>query len=237
MKKYIPNTITSINLLCGVLGVIFALSGRFDLAFYLMLGACVADFLDGLAARALGAYSDMGKELDSLSDLVSFGVLPSVMMVRMMQLSTFSNSFFCYIPVVLAVFSGLRLAKFNVDERQHESFIGLPTPASALLVGSLCYFMAHNVDTFLAAWGAGYVFLPVLSVVLSLLLVCELPMFSLKFKRNEQRVVVLKRLSMLVNILLIIVIVACLGLNWSLVVLLSMVVYVLMNIAFAIAGI
>ena len=80
IKKYIPNAITSMNLVCGIIGVIFAFKARFDLAFYMMIAAAVFDFMDGLAARALGAYSDMGKELDSLCDMVSFGVLPSVML-------------------------------------------------------------------------------------------------------------------------------------------------------------
>ena len=135
--------ITSLGLACGVVGVVFALEGRIWLAFPLMLAASVFDFCDGLAARALDAYSDLGKELDSLSDMVSFGVLPAVMLYNLMKTCTFSSSAWCLVPLLLAVFSGLRLAKFNVDPRQHRSFVGLPTPVAALLCGSLCSLRAR----------------------------------------------------------------------------------------------
>ena len=166
------------NLLCGIIGVVFAFKGRPDIAFLLMLGAALADFLDGFAARALDAYSDMGKELDSLSDLVSFGVLPSVMLYNCSRVCMFGESWLCWVPLVIALASGLRLAKFNVDERQTSGFLGLPTPACAMLCGSLCYFVAVQPGTFLAAWCAGPVFIPVFSLCMAALLVCEIPMFS-----------------------------------------------------------
>lgn len=233
LTKYIPNTITSMNLLCGTVGVIFTFSGNIRVAFLLMLAAALFDFCDGLAARALHAYSDMGKELDSLSDMVSFGVLPACMLYTTMKICTFSVNIWCYVPVALAVFSGLRLAKFNVDPRQSESFIGLPTPASAMICGSLCYYIAHSPDSFLAVWASGYVMMPVLSVVLSALLVCELPMFSMKIKKGASRSDTIKRISFLVNIAVIGAIVALLHINWSMVVLLGFIVYILMNFAFA----
>ena len=113
--KYIPNTITSMNLLCGVLGVIATFSGRLDAAFCLMLAAAVCDFLDGFSARLLKAYSDIGKELDSLSDMISFGVLPSLMMYSLVNQMN-PGSWLRFAPLAVAVFSGLRLAKFNVVE-------------------------------------------------------------------------------------------------------------------------
>lgn len=234
VTRYIPDTITSMNLLSGTLGVIFTLSGRIDVAFLLMLAASVFDFCDGLAARALDAYSNMGKELDSLSDMVSFGVLPSLMLYQTMRVCTFSDSWICFIPLVLAVFSGLRLAKFNVDERQHDSFLGLPTPSAAMICGSLCYFIAHDQNTFLAAWAAGYLFIPLLAVILSVLLVTEIPMFSLKISKGQKSdgVTSRKRIAFLVNVAVIAAIVASLGLNWSLGVLLTFVVYTLMNVAY-----
>jgi len=226
--------ITLMNLLAGALGVIFAFKGDFRSAFYLMLAAAVFDFCDGLAARALNAYSDLGKELDSLSDLVSFGVLPSMMLVQSMRIYTFSDAIWCYIPLVLVLASGLRLARFNVDDRQHEHFIGLATPASALICGSLCYFMTATTDTFLAAWAADYVFLPVMAAVLSALMLCNIPMFSFKLKKGTDGVTIRKRVAFLVNVGIVIAMVAVLGLNWSLAVLLSFIVYVLMNLVFAI---
>lgn len=135
VKKHIPNAITSMNLLSGVLGVIAALEGHVETGFLLMLAAGGFDFLDGFAARLLRVTSEIGKELDSLSDLLSFGVLPAVMMYEVMAMGGIGWPRF--LVLVLPVFSGLRLAKFNTDSRQSSSFIGLPTPAAALLSGSL----------------------------------------------------------------------------------------------------
>ena len=152
IRKNIPNTITSMNLLCGVLGILSCLKGDVPTAFYLMLAASVFDFCDGLAARVLHAYSPMGKELDSLSDMVSFGVLPSVMLVCFAEhsflggldlafnVSPFIHWLVVLSPVLVAVFSGLRLAKFNTDERQSENFIGLATPAGAIFLAALVCF-------------------------------------------------------------------------------------------------
>lgn len=234
--KYIPDAITSMNLLCGTLGVIAAFQARVDIAFYLMLAAALFDFCDGLAARALDAYSDFGKELDSLSDLVSFGVLPAVMMVCNMKTFTFSDSWICYIPVLLAVFSGLRLAKFNLDPRQHDSFIGLPTPACAMLCGSLCCFTAMEPSSILATWAGGYCLMPTLTIVMCFLLVCEIPMFSIKFGKGttKARILTIKRVSFLVEIGLAIALVALLHVNWTLAVTLGFTIYILKNIIYAI---
>ena len=232
-KRHIPNTITLMNLLCGVLGVIVALEGRLDQAFCLMLAGAVCDFCDGLAARALKTVSPTGKELDSLSDVVTFGVLPSVMLYELMRICTFSSSPWCYVPLLIAVSSALRLARFNLDERQHSSFLGLPTPACAIICGSLCYFVAHDMQTFLTTWSSGFVFIPLLTVVLCVLLVSEVPMFSMKFSAQDDRLTKRKRIIFAVNVLLVVAIVASLRLNWSLAVLLTFLVYILMNLAFA----
>ena len=234
MKKYIPDCITSMNLACGIIGVVFAFKGRPDIAFILMLAAAAADFLDGLAARALGAYSDLGKELDSLSDLVSFGVLPSVMLYNLSRTCMFGESWICWIPLAIALASGIRLAKFNVDTRQTDSFLGLPTPACAMLVGSLCYYVAADPACFLAEWCAGPVFIPVLSVCLCALLVSEVPMFSLKFHRDDPSVVKGKRMAFAAIVLAAILVCAICGLNWSLIILLSLVLYVVKNLVYSI---
>ena len=232
-KHHIPNAITSMNLLCGVLGVIATLEGRLEWAFYLMLAGAVFDFCDGLAARALKVVSSTGKELDSLSDVVTFGVLPSVMLYELMRVCTFSNSIWCYVPLLIAVFSALRLAKFNLDERQHSNFLGLPTPASAMICGSLCYFIAHDMQTFLATWASGFVFIPLLALVLCVLLVSEVPMFSMKFSREDDSLMKRKRILFAVNVLLVVAIVVSLHLNWSLIILLVFLVYILMNLGLA----
>lgn len=237
IKKYIPDAITSMNLVCGIIGVVFAFKGRFDLAFPLMLLAAVFDFCDGFAARALGAYSDFGKELDSLCDLVSFGVLPSVMLYSLMKVCMFGENWLCWIPLVIALFSALRLAKFNIDERQHSSFLGLPTPACAMLCGALCYYVANDPTCLLATWAAGPVFIPVVSVVLSALLVCEIPMFSLKMHRDDPSALRIKRLAMGVLVAAAVLVAVLCHLNWSFVVLVTFVVYILKNIVYRIFGI
>ena len=179
LTKYIPNTITSTSVLCGTVGVVFALQGRPDYAFVLMLIAAVCDFCDGLAARLLHAYSPMGKELDSLADMVSFGVLPALMLVQTMQMHG-NTSLVSYIPLFLAIMSALRLAKFNVDDRQTTDFLGVATPTSAIICGALCSHISLTTDSWLQGWAGSPWFLPVLAVVLGLLLVSEIPMFGMK---------------------------------------------------------
>ncbi len=233
LKKYIPDFITSMNVVCGIIGVVFAFKGRFEYAFYLMLAAAVFDFLDGLSARLLGAYSDMGKELDSLCDLVSFGVLPSVMLYKLMCTQMFAESVFCWIPLVMTVAGALRLAKFNVDKRQSDSFLGLPVPASALLCGSLCYFICHTPAGFLSDWAAGPLFLPLLSVGLSVLMVSEIPMFSLKFHKGDTRTLKIKRLTLAFIAAVAAVGCLCWSLNWSLAIVVTLSCYVLKNVIYS----
>ena len=228
--KHIPNTITSMNLLCGVLGVIASLNGRLELAFTLMILAAVFDFCDGLAARLLKAYSEIGKELDSLADDVSFGVLPAVMLY---QISGTDILILKYLPLVLAAFSALRLAKFNLDERQHDSFIGLPTPASAMICGSLATLVTVRPDCFLARWCGGPVFIPVLALVLCYLLVSEIPMFSMKFGGGKKapRLEVAKRIAFLVIVSLSVIIALVERSHWSFIFLTSFLGYILVNLA------
>lgn len=232
IRKHIPDTITSMNLLCGVMGVIFTLKGRPDIGFLLMIGGAVFDFFDGLAARLLKASSGIGKELDSLADIVSFGVLPSVMLFG---LGGSSVTVLKYIPLVLAVFSALRLAKFNLDERQHEGFIGLPTPAAAMICGSLAYYVNNVPGSCLASWCNGPVFVPVLAIVLCALLVCELPMFSMKFGGGNKagRTDNIKRLIFIAVAIISVIAVAVTGTNWSVAVFAAFIGYIVINLVFA----
>ena len=226
LTKHIPNTITSMNALSGTIGVVFALQGHPEYGFICMLAAAVFDFCDGLAARLLGAYSPMGKELDSLADMVSFGVLPSVMLIGTMQLKGV-DSWTEVVPVFLAVMSALRLAKFNVDERQSTDFIGVATPTAAMICGSLCYFSLHSklLDSLVGSlW-----FLPAVAVVLGLLLVSEIPMFGMKVAKGH-RLLDAKRIVFLCAIVLIIACTAAFRLNWSLAVLGVFVFYILENL-------
>lgn len=231
LKKHVADTITSMNLLCGVVGVIFTLQGRPDIGFTLMILGAVFDFLDGFAARMLKASSGIGKELDSLADLVTFGVLPSVMLFKA---GSCPVAVVRYIPLILAAFSAVRLAKFNLDERQSDSFLGLPTPASAMVCGSLACYVHAAPGTILASWCAGPVFLPLLAVILSVLLVSEIPMFSMKFgggKKASRREWV-KRLVFLVLVAAAVILTVAAGLHWSVIFLTAFAGYILINLAF-----
>ena len=185
LKKHIPNMITSMNLLSGAMGVIFTLQHRPDIAFACMIAAAVFDFCDGLAARLLGAYSDIGKELDSLCDMVSFGLLPALMLVETMQ-RLGGPSWISYVPLFLAVMSAFRLAKFNIDERQGTDFLGVATPTAAMICGALCCYAFVTPGSLLAAWAEAPSFLPTLSVLLGVLLVSEIPMFGMKVKPGHK---------------------------------------------------
>ena len=231
IRKAIPNGITSMNLLCGAMGVIFAFNGRPDAAFCMMLAAAVFDFLDGLVARALEAYSDIGKELDSLCDVVSFGVLPALMLHRTMVSLSGAGIFSC-LPLVLAVFSALRLAKFNVDERQHASFLGLPTPAAAMICGALCCFVYMEPASAPARWCATVWVLPLLACVLSFLLISEIPMFAMKFGKGivADRRTRARRIAFLAIALAGACLAAALGLHWSLAVLVAFLGYIVVNL-------
>lgn len=227
--KHIPNTITSLNLLCGVLGVIVSLGGRLECGFILMICAAAFDFCDGLAARLLKAYSEIGKELDSLADDVSFGVLPAVMLYQVCGTDILVLK--C-LPLLLAAFSALRLAKFNLDERQHDSFIGLPTPASAMVCGSLATLVTVMPDSFLARWCDGPVFVPALALALCILLVSEIPMFSMKFGGGKKAsgFEVSKRAAFLAIVLLSAVIALLGRFHWSSVFLAAFLGYILVNL-------
>lgn len=175
LSSYIPNIITCCNLTAGSLAVIMALRGTFEQAAILILIAAACDFLDGLSARLLHAYSDMGKELDSLSDLISFGLAPGLMVYTLLNdylLLPYGNlEYLAYVALLIPIAGGIRLAKFNVDDRQTASFIGLPIPANALFWIGVCF--ADTRD-----WHPAIIL--ALIVLFSYLMVSNLPMFSLK---------------------------------------------------------
>lgn len=199
IKKYIPNTVTLLNLLCGTLAVIFGLKGWQLFSIYLILFAAIFDFLDGFLARLLKAYSPIGKELDSLADLVSFGLAPSILIYYRYngflesysneRLSTLFIGAMAFVPLVITLASALRLAIFNVDTRQTTSFIGVPTPANAILIAVFTHYTLFNSS--LDFVYNNLLFYPIVSLVLSYLLVSNIPMFSLKFdslKYSENQV-------------------------------------------------
>ena len=227
--RHIPNTITSMNLLCGAMGVIFTFQGALDIAFYLMLAAAVCDFCDGFAARLLNAYSDMGKELDSLADLVSFGLLPSLMLHRRLVEGGMTG-FLSYLPLIICIFSALRLAKFNVDSRQSENFLGLATPACALWCGSLIYAADQGAMSVAGLLHDRYIIL-VASVVLAILLVSEIPMFSLKFRKGSSYNRIRFTFAGIVAAIAIAALI--LKINWGYIVLISLTCYIFFNLLLA----
>lgn len=184
MKKHIPNIITCFNLFSGCVGIVYAFQGELIIAGYATLLAAVFDFFDGMIARLLNVHSDIGKELDSLADVVSFGVLPSAIIYQLFLQSPQVGNISPFLNMsafLIAVFSALRLAKFNIDTRQAENFIGLPTPANALLIASLPMILSQG-NWFLSAYILNPFFLFIFSLGMSILLITELPLISLKFK-------------------------------------------------------
>ncbi len=195
IKKHIPNFITSLNLYAGCLAIYYGFRGDYELVLLFVLLAAVFDFADGLAARLLHAYSPMGKELDSLADVVSFGVAPGILVLSMLTQSNLPY-WVAFSGFIIPVFSALRLAKFNIDERQTSSFIGIPTPANALFwVG-----MGYSFSEVLIAnpW-----YILAFTFIFSGLLVSELPMFSLKFKSLKWKDNQVQYIFLMVSILLI----------------------------------
>ena len=227
--KHIPNSITSMNLLCGALGVIYAFQGQLNIAFYLMLAGAVCDFCDGFAARLLKAYSPMGKELDSLADLITFGFLPSIMLYKCMDIYH-PGEWYCYLPLVIVVFSALRLAKFNIDERQTENFIGLATPACAMLCGSFAAISYLDIMNVARPVTESTWIIPVASVILSLLLVSEIPMFSMKFKKDAEPSLKLRRIVFLCISAAAIVLILALRQNIAYAIFIIFALYILMNL-------
>jgi CDP-diacylglycerol--serine O-phosphatidyltransferase len=193
LKRHLPNALTCLNLLCGCLALTFIFRGELVTGAYFVGIAAVADFFDGLLARALRVSSPIGKDLDSLADMVSFGVVPGVILYQLLSQAVAPRPeesdfvlpslwFFApFLGFIVTIFSALRLAKFNNDTRQTTSFIGLPTPACTLVVASLPLILAQDSfdlkSIILNPW-----LLIGLTVLLSGLLVAELPLFALKFK-------------------------------------------------------
>lgn len=218
----LPNLLTAGNLLCGILSIFMAFSGQLELACYLIYFAAVLDFLDGFLARKLNQMSELGKQLDSLADMVTFGVAPGILVCVLLifqtvdvpivaghtfaeQVSMRNGLFFseitrenwkeinylCLAGLIIPFFSLFRLAKFNIDTRQSDSFIGLPTPANTIFFTSFPLLMAYSFNAGVENTVLNAVLTPwvliLLTLVMSLLLIAELPLFALKFKHFKWR--------------------------------------------------
>ena len=227
----IPNLLTASNMVCGIFSILLSLSGRIDLAPYPIFLGAIFDFLDGFVARLLKQQGELGKQLDSLADMVTFGLAPGLMMMMILGLSSYDTTttyfqsepaldlvlrsqynYIAFIALLIPVFSMFRLAKFNLDTRQAEGFIGLNTPANTLLLCTFPLILAQDFEVgsinfivrefVMQTW-----FIIPLIIVLSILLVSEIPIFSLKFKHfkwkgNEIRFIFLITCSLIIPLTL-----------------------------------
>jgi CDP-diacylglycerol--serine O-phosphatidyltransferase len=199
MKKHVPNFITSLNLASGFIAIIFAINGELTTASWLILAAMIFDFLDGFSARILKSYSDVGKELDSLADVVSFGVAPAVIIYHLLRstLSLYAPSIvssdsiratiILFTPVIMPVCAALRLAIFNTDDTQTSSFKGLPTPANALAVITVVLAAHYSNADILTKLTGSPIALIIITIILSVLMVSRIPMLSLKIHNLKIR--------------------------------------------------
>lgn len=214
MKNHIPNIITLFNLLSGVLSIYSAMSGYLDLAAYLIFIAGIFDFFDGFTARLLNAKSDIGGELDSLADVVSFGVAPGFILFQMINLSDAqpidllgSFNIIPFIAFIVPAFAALRLAKFNVDEEQSDSFLGLPTPALAIFIASLPLIKSnlYNEGGIYYQICSNTYFLLSVAIIGSLLMVSRFPMFALKFSGFGWKKNKVKYIFLLLSLIMILI--------------------------------
>ncbi len=206
--KHIPNFITSLNLAAGFVAIIFAGNGDLVTASWLIMAAMIFDFLDGFAARSLKAYSEIGKELDSLADVVSFGVAPAIIIYHLLKNSLaiaqpmvvnydgLLASIIVFIPVIMPVAGAIRLAIFNLDSTQTKTFRGLPTPANALAVISVIIAGRNTQSELFHSFTGSPLLLIIFTVILSLLMVSRIPLLSLKisnlkFRGNEGRYILI----------------------------------------------
>jgi CDP-diacylglycerol--serine O-phosphatidyltransferase len=189
ITRHIPNLLTCGNLFSGCVASVAGLIGDYRMALLFIVLGATFDFFDGMTARLLHVSGPLGKELDSLADDITFGFAPSAIVFSLMWMVDYPEwlqpvwDYLPYSAFLIAVFSALRLGKFNIDPRQSSSFIGLPTPANALFWASL----AAGSQDFLVSDSFNVVWLLALVIVMSLLLVAEIPMFSLKFKHLSWR--------------------------------------------------
>ncbi len=200
--KVIPNTLTMGSLITGCIGLLFLIQGNITASIYMIWLAALLDFLDGFAARGLKAYSEMGKQLDSLADMISFGVLPALILFMLISKNT-EIVFLPFISLSISVFSAIRLARFNLDESQDVNFKGMPTPAGALLISGIAVWSQLG-NRWMIEIGNNPYFLSVTAILLSWLMVSRIEFPSLKITNFNLKSNILKIIMVSVGVLLII---------------------------------
>jgi CDP-diacylglycerol--serine O-phosphatidyltransferase len=213
IKKHIPNLITLGNLFCGTIATIYAVQADFVFAGLFVILGIVFDFFDGFAARLFKVSGELGKQLDSLADMVTSGVVPGIIMLKLIEVNTnnASNSFFdnsilgiSLVGLVLTLGACYRLAKFNIDTRQSDSFIGLPTPAMSLFVISLPLIQEYSNIEFALNLITNNYFLITITILLTYLMNAQLPLFSLKFKDYTIKNNLIKYVFLIASLLMIV---------------------------------
>lgn len=218
MKKHIPNLLTLANLLCGTVAILFSLKGDYTATALLVAIGIGFDFFDGFVARLLNVQGELGKQLDSLADMVTSGVVPGIIMLQLLinvidmdAVGYFgvdkygaTGSNLPYLGLLLTLGSAYRLARFNIDERQSDSFIGLPTPAMSLFVVSLPLIAEFSTHSFFVDLVINKYFLIAVTIVLTFLMNAELPLFSLKFKNYSFKDNAMKYIFLLISVVLLV---------------------------------
>lgn len=219
MKKHIPNLLTLGNLLCGTIAILFAVKGDFVATALLVVIGVGLDFFDGFVARLLNVQGELGKQLDSLADVITSGVVPGIVMLQLLvdaididAVGYFgvdkygaTGSNLPYLGLLLTLGAAYRLAKFNIDERQTDSFIGLPTPAMSLFVISLPLIVEFSSQPFFVDLVVNKWFLIIATILLTILMNAELALFSLKFKNYVFKNNSIKYLFLIISIILLVV--------------------------------
>ncbi|MFL0132256.1 CDP-alcohol phosphatidyltransferase family protein, partial [Tenacibaculum maritimum] len=218
IKKHLPNLLTLGNLLCGTIAAIFAVKGDFEATALLVVTGILFDFLDGFVARLLKVQGELGKQLDSLADMVTSGVVPGIVMLQLIVISIdkdavgyfgvdidgATGSNVPYIGLLLTLAACYRLANFNIDTRQSDSFIGVPTPAMTLFIISLPLILSFSENSFFTDLISNPYFLIGMTVLLSYLMNAELPLFSLKFKDFSFKKNAVKYLFLVIALILLV---------------------------------
>lgn len=206
IKKHIPNLITLINLFCGCIAVVFISEANYEMAFYMVCLGIFFDFFDGFFARLFKVSSPLGLQLDSLADMVTSGVVPGFVMYCLLQITQTENSFsfLPYLGFIITLGSCYRLANFNIDTRQIDSFIGLPTPANTLFIMSLPLILHHSDINFIKEALNNQWILMSITLLSAYILNAEIPLFSLKIKKFNLKDNALQIVFLLISLLLLV---------------------------------